>query len=139
MALVSTNSIARSACRAVTLFIVCMGMQFGVSAETAPAIPTAVTHDNLQSAGQLAGGVLSLRLEIREANWHPDADDGSALPVLAFAEEGNLPSVPGPLIRVPEGTRLHVTVTNMTLLPAFVHGLHQHPGGQKDTITLSRR
>lgn len=32
--------------------------------------------------------------------------------------------------------RLHVTVTNRTLLPAFVHGLHQHPGGQKDTVTI---
>ena len=37
---------------------------------------------------------------------------------------------------VSEGTRVHVTVTNKTLLPAFVHGLHQHPGEQKDTITI---
>ena len=128
--------IARFLCFVVTLFIVCSGLLFEVSAETAPAIPTAVTHDNLQAAGHIAGEVLSLRLEIREASWHPDADAGPALPVLAFAEEGKLPSVPGPLIRVTQGTRLHVTVTNRTLLPAFVHGFHQRPGEQKDTITI---
>lgn len=130
------NPMSRLAYGALTLLlIVCVGM-LGVFAETAPAIPTAVTHDNLEPAGQLTGGVLSLRLEIREAHWHPDGDEGPALPVLAFSEEGQSPSVPGPLIRVAEGTRLHITVTNKTLLPAFVHGLHQHPGEQKDTITI---
>jgi FtsP/CotA-like multicopper oxidase with cupredoxin domain len=131
-----TKPIARLAYGAVMLFIVAMGMPFGVSAESAPAIPTAVTHDNLQPAGELAGGILTLRLEIREVSWHPDGDEEPALPVLAFSEEGKSPSVPGPLIRVGEGTHLHVTVTNKTLLPAFVHGLHQHPGEQKDAITI---
>jgi len=59
------------------LLVVCTGM-LGVSAETAPAIP----------------------IEIREASWHPDGDEGPPPPVLAFREEGKSPSVPGPLIRV---------------------------------------
>jgi manganese oxidase len=109
----------------------------GSLAQATPDIPRALTHDNLQPAGGLAGGVLTLRLEIREASWHPDAEDGPALPVLAFAEEGNSPSVPGPLIRVAQGTRLHVTVKNRTLLPAFVHGFYQRPGEGKNTLTVA--
>jgi hypothetical protein len=95
MAIVSMNLMSPLSCSAATLVFVCMGM-LGVSAETAPAIPTAFTHDNLQPAGQLSAGVLSLRLEIHEASWHPDADEGPALPVLAFSEEGKSPVFPVP-------------------------------------------
>jgi len=90
-------------------------------AQFSPEVPSAMTHDNLQPAGEFANGVQTLRLEIREANWHPDSDGGPALPVLAFGEEGKSPSVPGPLIRVVQGTRVHVSVKNRTLFPAFVH------------------
>lgn len=99
-------------------------------------LPRAETHDNLRAAGDLANGVLTLRLEIREASWHPDSEAGPSLPILAFGEEGRAPSVPGPLIRLTQGTRVRVSVRNRTLFPAFVHGLHQRPGDQKDTLTI---
>lgn len=105
-------------------------------AQFSPDVPRAITHDNLQPAGEFANGVQTLRLEIREASWHPDSDTGPTLPILAFGEEGKSPSVPGPLIRVPQETRVHVSVKNSTLFPAFVHGLHQRPGESSDTLKV---
>ena len=78
-------------------------------AQFSPEVPRAMTHDNLQPAGEFSNGVQTLRLEIREASWHPDSDSGPPLPILAFGEEGKSPSVPGPLIRVTQGTRIHVS------------------------------
>jgi len=48
--------------------------------------------------------------------------------VYAFAEEGKALQVPSPLIRVPEGTEIHVTLHNLLPATAVVQGLHQHPG-----------
>jgi FtsP/CotA-like multicopper oxidase with cupredoxin domain len=99
------------------------------SASDAPQIPRIITHDNTEASGNLENGVLTLRLEIREGEWHPDADDGPGMPILAFAEEGKSPSIPGPMIRVPQGTRIKVAVRNtLIFFPAFLHGLNQRPG-----------
>ena len=64
------------------------------------------------AAGRLRNGVLTLHLVATSARWHPAADDGPAVEVPAFAEEGKAPSVPGPLVRVPLGTRVEATVRN---------------------------
>jgi FtsP/CotA-like multicopper oxidase with cupredoxin domain len=106
-------------------------------ANDAPEIPRIVTHDNTQVSGKLEDGVLTLRLEIREGEWHPDADDGPGMPIFAFAEEGKSPSIPGPMIRAPQGTRIKVSVKNMTLFfPAFLHGLNQRPGKADEVIKI---
>jgi hypothetical protein len=54
---------------------------------------------NRVPAGKLENGVLSLRLELREGGWYPEAETGPSLKVYAFAEEGKAPQIPGPLIR----------------------------------------
>lgn len=101
----------------------------GASANDAPGIPRIITHDNTEASGKLEDGVLTLRLEIREGEWHPDADDGPGMPVLAFAEEGKNPSIPGPMIRVQQGTRIKVLLKNtLGFFPVFLHGLNQRPG-----------
>lgn len=96
-----------------------------------------VTHDNSKPAGQLKDGVLTLRLEIKEGAWHPDADDAPGIPALTVAEEGSAPSIPGPMIRVPEGTRIHAFLKNPQLFPVVLHGLHQRPGDAKDVVTVN--
>ena len=78
----------------------------------APAPERAAINDNRQAAGTLRDGVLSLHLEVREVDWRPDRDDKPGIVVRAFAERGKRASVPGPLIRVREGTTIHVRVTN---------------------------
>ena len=84
----------------------------------------ATVNDNRAPAGTLRDGVLTLRLEAREAEWHPDRDGDPGIVVRAFAESGRAASVPGPLIRVAEGTTIHAFVHNAlhdsTLV---VHGL----------------
>jgi manganese oxidase len=84
-------------------------------AHRAPAAPAPVrvaTNDNRSPAGDLRDGLLTVRLEAREADWHPDGDDAPGVVVHAFAEAGRLPLVPGPLIRVPEGTEIRAVVRN---------------------------
>ena len=92
--------------------------------EAAEAI---VANDNRAAAGRLRNGVLTLALEIRQGALHTEEDAGPSVPALAFAEVGKPLRVPGPLIRVPQGTELHVTVRNPfrdSLL--YVAGLADH-------------
>jgi FtsP/CotA-like multicopper oxidase with cupredoxin domain len=60
--------------------------------------------------------------------WHPDGDRAPGAEVPAFAEAGKPPEIPGPLIRVPAGTDVALTVHNAvpnTVLT--VHGLYARP------------
>ena len=90
----------------------------------APAPVTVNVNDNRTPAGKVADGVLTIRLEVREGEWHPDADSAPGLVVRAFGEAGQPATIPGPLIRVPEGTVIHAFVHN-TLADSTitVHGL----------------
>jgi FtsP/CotA-like multicopper oxidase with cupredoxin domain len=102
---------------------------------TTPA--TADMNDNRRPAGVLAKGVLTLRLEIRNVRWQPEGSGGITLTVPAFAEEGKAPEVPGPLVRVPAGTRLSVHIRNaLAAGTAVVHGLHDRPGHADQTMPL---
>jgi len=89
----------------------------------------ALPNDNRVAAGALRGRVLTLHLEARLAMWHPDGDDAPGALLPAFAEEGRAPQIPGPLIRVPAGTDIVVSVRNV--LPRdtlVVRGLHDRAG-----------
>jgi hypothetical protein len=46
------------------------------------------------------------------ARWFPEAATGPSLVVPVLAVKGNVPQVPAPLIRVPTGTQLDITVHN---------------------------
>jgi FtsP/CotA-like multicopper oxidase with cupredoxin domain len=123
--------------RWISVWLVGCALASGALAKTAPEYPRIATHDNLEAAGKLEGGVLTLRLEIREGDWRPDADDGPSMPMLAFAEEGKNPSIPGPMIRVPQGTTVHVSIKNeVVFTTVFVHGLHQRPGKAEDALKI---
>jgi len=80
-------------------------------------------NSNRAPAGKLENGILTLHLEPRQGDWYPEADAGPSMKVYAFGEEGETLQVPGPLIRVPEGTEIHVTLHNLFTTTAVVHGL----------------
>ena len=67
-------------------------------------VPVARANDNRVAAGELKNGVLTLKLDVVRASFHPDRDDDPGVTLMAFAEKGKQPSIPGPLIRAPRGT-----------------------------------
>ena len=95
------------------------------------------TNDNRLAAGTLRNGVLTIRLELRAGEWHPDGDADPGVPMRAFGEEGKPLQVPGPLIRVPKGTEIHAFVRN-TLADStlIVHGLYTRGATGDDTIQV---
>jgi FtsP/CotA-like multicopper oxidase with cupredoxin domain len=88
------------------------------------AAETVIPNDNRVAAGSVDAGVLRLRLDARFATWRPDLGVDSTVTVMAFAEEGLAPRIPGPLLRAHEGTEVHVSVRNsLAGATLVVHGL----------------
>jgi FtsP/CotA-like multicopper oxidase with cupredoxin domain len=84
-----------------------------------PEEVTALPNDNRQPAGSLRDGVLQIDLVARPARWEgeksdmaPGATTPTVISVLGFSEEGGSVMIPGPLIRVPQGTEVRVRLRN---------------------------
>lgn len=94
-------------------------------------------NDNLRSAGTLSNGTLTVSLEIGEAEWFPlGAGQGSGH-LLFFAETGGTPLNPGPMLRVPQGTRMQVRVRNGSDSTIVVHGLSARMQPTPDSLVLA--
>ena len=108
-----------------------------VAAQTTKPEQIAV-NDNRTAAGTMEGGIFTVHLETREGEWHPDADTDPGLKVLAFAVEGSPLQVPGPLIRVTEGTEIHAFVRNrLDKDTLFLHGMYaRSPESSADPIAI---
>ena len=102
-----------------------------------PAAPErALANSNQAAAGRLKGGVLVLRLEAREGRWYPEADDGPSEVVHVFAEEGKAATVPGPMVRVPQGTTVQLTIRNALDSTLVLHGMTTRPGNAGDSLVV---
>ena len=99
--------------------------------------PRAVANDNRRRAGRWRGDTLVVSLVASRVAWYPEAEDGCALPVLAFAEAGRAPSVPGPLLRVRAGTQLRVAVRNGTGRALWLRGFNDHPAATRAGVELA--
>ena len=97
----------------------------------------AAVHQNRVSAGRLINGTLRVEVDVLESAWKPEAVDDPEVPILAFAEHGNAPLVPGPLVRVPQGTEIVLILRNRTDSALVIGGLR--PGFKRtdDTVQLS--
>ena len=117
-----SKSVGRSAAPFVVIVAALLGLRD-------PAVlPVAEANDNRVSAGVLAGDTLRVRLEVKMARWYPEAADGPFAEVAAFAEEGKAPQIPGPLVRVPEGTTIVASIRNdLTDSTVWVRGLTTRP------------
>jgi FtsP/CotA-like multicopper oxidase with cupredoxin domain len=99
-----------------------LGASSSLVPKSAPPDRVAV-NDNRTPAGTLRAGVLTVHLEVREGEWHPDRDADPALVLHAFGETGKPSAIPGPLIRVPEGTEIRATLHNrLGDSTLFLHG-----------------
>lgn len=98
------------------------------------SLPAIESNDNTREAGSLANGVLTVRLEAVPGVLHPEGSANPGLNVFAFREEGHAPSAPGPLLRVPVGTELRVTIRNALPKAMLVRGLSARPG--RDSVDI---
>jgi len=95
------------------------------------------TNDNRKTAGEIRNGILYLQLEAREGSWYPETHDGNPLHVYAFAEKGKPLQLPGPMIRVTEGTIINAEINNSILgTPLILRGFYSHPGNAGDSIII---
>lgn len=102
-----------------------------------PTLPAISVHTNRIPAGRLVDGTLTLDLTLGRGLWYPEADDGPHLEVLALAETGRPLSIPGPLLRVPSGTKMRVTLFNPLERDLMVHGLNDHPASAPPTLVAA--
>ncbi len=82
-----------------------------------------VANDNRRPAGRMERDTLVLRLTVTPASWHILGENEPAFTVLAFAEDGKPPTIPGPLIRVRVGTPVQVWLRNPLADTLIVRGL----------------
>ena len=110
-----------------------------LAAGTLSGLPLVQPNGNRVPAGTVgADGVREVDLEIVEADWRLETSRGPGLRVAAVAEVGSVPSIPAPLLRVEQGTRLRVTVHNRVGRPLLAYGLHTRPtAAAGDTVPLA--
>ena len=106
-----------------------------VRAATEPEVIQA--NDNRAAAGRLSRDELHIELEAREGLWFPESREGPGVPVQAFAERGKPLLIPGPLIRVQEGTRIRAIVHNTLAVKLTLHGFHARPGVAEATVQIA--
>jgi FtsP/CotA-like multicopper oxidase with cupredoxin domain len=102
------------------------------------SLPKITANNNRVPGGHLHNGVLTIGLEARSGIWYPEARGGPGLQVQAFGEPGGSLEIPGPLIRVPEGTVINVSIRNR--IPGatlVIHGLHTRPGNPDDVVQVA--
>ena len=107
-----------------------LGALFAFGA-TPPKREVAVVRPNanVERAGGLHNGVLTIALEAKESAWHAGGDGRPPMTIEAFSEAGKLPLMPAPLIRASKGTEIRISVRNSLsktltfLLPAAIRGV----------------
>ena len=85
-------------------------------------------NDNRRASGTMRGDTLFVQLDVRRARWYPESPTGAYVDAPVLGEVGRAPQVPGPLIRVREGTLIVARVTNaLTDSTLTVRGLNTRP------------
>jgi manganese oxidase len=92
--------------------------------------------DNRVAAGTRVDGTLTIRLEARTGEWYADRDTDPGVVVKAFAIEGGPLQIPGPLIRVTEGTQIRAFVRNRLADPLAMHGMYARPGNSSSGLDV---
>ena len=102
----------------------------------AAGAPVAVVNQNLVPAGIHRGKTLSLALDIVEAAYQPEGEHDPIVRILAFAEAGKAPSVPGPLVRAQIGTTIRLTLHNRTDSSLVLGGIRRSLSADRDTLNI---
>lgn len=97
----------------------------------------ATINQNRAPAGRLARGTLTLSLDVVEAAWQPEGNDDPVVRVLALAETGKAPQVPGPLLRAPVGTTVRLTLRNRSDSALMFSGFRTSLKAADDTLQIA--
>ncbi|HJP87321.1 MAG TPA: multicopper oxidase domain-containing protein, partial [Gemmatimonadaceae bacterium] len=119
-----------------SLTVTAAAHSFAHVASSAPG--TVVANDNRTPAGRYVGDTLVLRLTVATVAWHFLDDNDPALTVAAFAEEGKTPTIPAPLLRVRDGTPIHVFIRNTFDDTLIVRGFSERNPAVDSLILLPR-
>jgi FtsP/CotA-like multicopper oxidase with cupredoxin domain len=123
-----------AASRRISLaFAACLALPVAVWSQSSTGAPPAtperiVINDNRRPVGTPAGNVVTVRLEARLGQWYPDRESDPGVTVKAFAADGGSLQIPGPVLRVREGTEVRALVRNSLREPLVLRGLYSRPG-----------
>lgn len=95
------------------------------------------SNDNLVPGGNQSGNSLILNLVVEEGMWYPGGTEKPGAPMWAFGEASRELQVPGPLVRVKQGTLVDVTITNhLAGEDIHVYGLQDRPSVEQESLYL---
>ncbi|MEO6526325.1 MAG: multicopper oxidase domain-containing protein [Gemmatimonadaceae bacterium] len=97
----------------------------------------AVANQNRTPAGKLSRGTLTLALDVVESAYQPEGVNDPVVRILALAEPGKTPQVPGPLLRAPVGTTVRLTLRNRSDSAVMLSGFRQSLAAESDTVNLA--
>jgi manganese oxidase len=130
--------IFRSGIAATSCLLALAGAAVPVPVHAQSPPETVTINDNRRSAGTLNAGTLTIRLEARLGEWRPDGEGGLSVLVKAFAVDGGPLQVPGPLIRIPEGTEIRAVIRNRLEGETLaIHGLYTRPGKSSEAAVIA--
>jgi FtsP/CotA-like multicopper oxidase with cupredoxin domain len=99
--------------------------------------PMAAVNQNLVAAGRNVAGTLEITLDVVEAAFQSEGPGEPVVRILALAEPGKAPQVPGPLIRGEVGTRVQLTLRNRADTAVMMSGLRHSLAAKDDTLHLA--
>lgn len=102
-------------------------------AASVPELALVTPNANIESAGVLRDGVLTVTLEAKTSAWQMDGPTHPARRIAAFSEMGKAPLLPGPFVRVPAGTAMRFAVRNSLSRP-LTFFLPGPAGGSRDPV-----
>jgi len=97
-------------------------------------LPVVQPNPNVERAGVLRHGVLTVTLDAKESGFRIHGPNRPATPIEAFSEPGREPQMPGPLVRVPVGTEIRLSVRNSLAMP-LTFFVSAAVGGGSDRVT----
>jgi FtsP/CotA-like multicopper oxidase with cupredoxin domain len=128
------------------LFFVASALQQDALIPQAPRVPLpkpvagapiAMVNQNLVPAGTRTDKTVTLALDIVEAGYQPEGEHDPVVRILAFAEPGKAPGVPGPYLRATVGTTLHLILHNRTDSSLVLGGFRKSLPRARDTLQLA--
>ncbi len=99
--------------------------------------PMVAVNQNRVPAGTNSNGTLTLALDIVEAAWQAEGPGDPVVRILALAERGKTPQVPGPMLRADVGTRVRLSLRNRSDSAVMMSGFRQSLSAQDDTVHVA--